>query len=392
MSVWEDLPGQDHAVEQLKRAAESGSPTHAWLMTGPPGSGRSNAARAFAAALLCERPHGEVGCGECHSCRTVVADSNPDVSTVVTENVNYMIEDVRELITKAQDRPASGKWRVIIMEDADRMTERTTNVLLKAIEEPPPHSIWILCAPSPADVLVTIRSRCRNVNLRVPSRESVSELLIRRDGLSPEQADFASRVSQGHIGIARRLARSEETRKRREATVRMPFTLKTASDAVRAAGSLVEISTAEANSSADDRAAEEERGLKTAFGIEADATIPAQLRSQFKQIEETRKRRARRGVHDSLDRSLLDLATVYRDVLTLQLETGEELINEHMRQALQDFADKATPTETLERIDAISQARHHISANVNPLMAVEAMMVTLISHHSTYPATKGVRS
>ncbi|GAA2558469.1 DNA polymerase-3 subunit delta' [Neomicrococcus aestuarii] len=389
MSVWDDLPGQEHAVEQLRRAAESGSPTHAWLMTGPPGSGRSNAARAFAAALLCERG---TGCGECHACRTVLADSNPDVTTVVTENVTYMIEDVRELITKAQDRPASGAWRVIIMEDADRMTERTTNVLLKAIEEPPPHSVWILCAPSPADVLVTIRSRCRNVNLRVPSRESVTELLIRRDGLSPEQADFAARVSQGHIGIARRLARSEETRKRRETTVRIPFALKSASDAVRAAGTLVDLATAEATSSADDRAAEEERGLRTAFGIEADATIPPQLRSQFKNIEETRKRRARRGIHDSLDRSLLDVATVYRDILTLQLDTNEELINEHLRDQLQDVANRSSATDTLAHIDAISLARHHITSNVNPLMAVEAMMVSLISQHSTYSTSQGVRS
>lgn len=389
MSVWDDLPGQEHAVEQLRRAAESGSPTHAWLMTGPPGSGRSNAARAFAAALLCERG---TGCGECHACRTVLADSNPDVTTVVTENVTYMIEDVRELITKAQDRPASGAWRVIIMEDADRMTERTTNVLLKAIEEPPPHSVWILCAPSPADVLVTIRSRCRNVNLRVPSRESVIELLIRRDGLSPEQADFAARVSQGHIGIARRLARSEETRKRRETTVRIPFALKSASDAVRAAGTLVDLATAEATSSADDRAAEEERGLRTAFGIEADATIPPQLRSQFKNIEETRKRRARRGIHDSLDRSLLDVATVYRDILTLQLDTNEELINEHLRDQLQDVANRSSATDTLAHIDAISLARHHITSNVNPLMAVEAMMVSLISQHSTYSTSQGVRS
>jgi DNA polymerase-3 subunit delta' len=321
-----------------------------------------------------------------------LADSNPDVTTVVTENVTYMIEDVRELITKAQDRPASGAWRVIIMEDADRMTERTTNVLLKAIEEPPPHSVWILCAPSPADVLVTIRSRCRNVNLRVPSRESVTELLIRRDGLSPEQADFAARVSQGHIGIARRLARSEETRKRRETTVRIPFALKSASDAVRAAGTLVDLATAEATSSADDRAAEEERGLRTAFGIEADATIPPQLRSQFKNIEETRKRRARRGIHDSLDRSLLDVATVYRDILTLQLDTNEELINEHLRDQLQDVANRSSATDTLAHIDAISLARHHITSNVNPLMAVEAMMVSLISQHSTYSTSQGVRS
>lgn len=198
MSVWKDLPGQERVIEQLQRAATGGAMTHAWLMTGPPGSGRTNAARAFAAALECEKPDpASKGCGECQACRTVLAGTHPDVSMVTTENVTYSIEDVRHLINTAHDRPATGRWRIIIVEDADRMTERTTNVLLKAIEEPPPHTVWILCAPSPADVLITVRSRCRNVTLRIPDNADVAELLVRRDGLTPEQAEFAARYRRG---------------------------------------------------------------------------------------------------------------------------------------------------------------------------------------------------
>lgn len=379
MSVWDELPGQEHAVAQLSRAVAGGSPTHAWLFTGPPGSGRSNAARAFAAALQCETG---TGCGACKSCRLVAASGHPDVAMVSTENVTYAIADVRELIAKAQARPSGGRWRIIIMEDADRMAERTTNVLLKAIEEPPPHTIWILCAPSPADVLVTIRSRCRPLSLRVPSREAVADLLVRRDGLTAEQASFAARVSQSHIGVARRLARSEEARLRRDKTVKLPLRLRSVADAVRAAGEIVEISTTEASSSSQERADAETAALREMLGLEPDAVVPPQLRSQFKQIEESAKRRSRRGVSDSLDRSLIDLTTVYRDVLVLQLGAGTELVNDYLGEPLREYAAHGTPTDTLGRIDLISRARQRIAANVTPLIAMEALMAGLIPRRS----------
>ncbi|GAA4367248.1 DNA polymerase III subunit delta' [Paeniglutamicibacter cryotolerans] len=378
-NVWDDLPGQDAAIAQLRRSAAENAPAHAWLFTGPPGSGRSNAARAFAAALLCQCPDPrQRGCGTCSSCRTVLAGSNPDVALVSTENVNYAIADVRELISKAQDKPSGGKWRIIIMEDAARMTERTTNVLLKSIEEPPPHTVWILCAPSPADVLVTIRSRCRPVGLRIPSRAAVTELLVRRDGLTPAQAEFAARVSQSHVGIARRLARDEGARLRRDRTVRMPLGLRTVSDAVMAAAALVDLSTAEASSSAEERATAESASLRESLGLDAEASIPAQLRSQFKALEEKQKRRARRGTHDALDRSLIDLSTFFRDVLTLQLGTGSELVNDYLAEDLRAFATHGTAAQSLERIDAIAEARRRIGSNVAPLLAMEAMMVTLL--------------
>lgn len=379
MSVWDDLPGQEAAVEQLRRAAADGTPTHAWLFTGPPGSGRSNAARSFAAALQCAAPApGDRGCGECQSCRTVMAGTHPDVSLVATENVTYAIADVRELIGRAQDRPSGGKWRVIIMEDADRMTERTTNVLLKSIEEPPPHTVWILCAPSPADVLVTVRSRCRSVSLRVPNRDAVAELLVRRDGLTADQAEFAARVSQGHIGIARRLARDEGARLRRDRTVRLPLGLRGVSDAVLAAAELVELATAEATASAEERGAADARQLRETLGLEPDSAVPPQLRSQFKQLEELNKRRARRGANDSLDRALIDLTTFFRDVLAVQLGTGTELVNDYLARELRAYAGRSTAEQTLARIDYIAEARERIAANVQPLLAMEAMMAGLL--------------
>lgn len=378
MDVWDDLPGQEKAIAALRRAVAEGNPAHAWLFTGPPGSGRSNAARAFAAALQCQHPDAAMrGCGSCKACVTVLAGTHPDVALIATEKVNYQIEDVRVLITKAQDRPSTAPWRVIIVEDADRMTERTTNVLLKSIEEPPPHTVWILCAPSPADVLVTIRSRCRSVSLAVPTRAAVAELLVRRDGLSEEQADFAARVSQSHIGIARRLARDPEARRRRDTTVRLPLRIRTVSDAVMAAAELVELSTAEATASATERAETEAASLRTALGLEADAPVPPQQRSAFKALEENAKRRARRATHDALDRSLIDMTTFFRDVLLVQLNASTELVNDYLSDPLHAYANASRPEATVAKIDAIAEARARIGANVAPLLAIEAMMVSL---------------
>lgn len=379
MSVWTDLPGQSAVVEQLSRAAASERPTHAWLFTGPPGSGRTNAARAFAAALLCEQPDPAArGCGQCHACHTALSGSNADVMVMATENVSFTIQEVREWVAKAQDKPSSGRWRIMIVEDADRMAERTTNVLLKAIEEPPPRTIWILCAPSPADVLVTIRSRCRPVGLRTPPQQDVAELLVRRDGADPALADFAARVSQSHIGIARRLAADKEARERRDRIVRLPLRLRGVSDAVIAAGELVDIANADAAASSESRNEAEREALLHALGAPETGTLPPAIRSQLKQLEEEQKRRAKRSVSDSLDRVMIDLTTFFRDVLTLQLDTGAQLINEQLRSELEAYAGRSTPEQTLGRMDAIAEARQRLSTNVSPVLAMEAMAVSLL--------------
>ncbi|MGO4589483.1 DNA polymerase III subunit delta' [Paenarthrobacter sp. 2TAF44] len=381
MSVWDDLQGQAPVVAQLKQAAQGESGlTHAWLFTGPPGSGRSNAAKAFAAALNCEQDDVTLrGCGECAACHTILGETHSDVTFVRTEKVTITIDEARELVSKAGDRPATGRWRIIIVEDADRMAERTTNVLLKAIEEPTPRTIWMLCAPSPADVLVTIRSRCRPVSLRLPPASDVAALLVRRDGIDPELADRAARAAQSHIGIARRLARDADARERRLETVRIPLGLRGVTAAVMMAEKLVKIATDEANSSNDERDAAEKIALLASLGAPESGTLPPSMRSQVRQLEDDQKRRAKRSITDSLDRTLTDLLSFYRDVLIIQLGNAVELVNVELKSDLEEYAARSTPEATLARMDAINKARVRITTtNVAPLLAVESMATSLI--------------
>lgn len=381
MSVWDDLQGQAPVVAQLKQAAQGETGlTHAWLFTGPPGSGRSNAAKAFAAALNCEQDDVTLrGCGECAACHTILGETHSDVTFVRTEKVTITIDEARELVSKAGDRPATGRWRIIIVEDADRMAERTTNVLLKAIEEPTPRTIWMLCAPSPADVLVTIRSRCRPVSLRLPPASDVAALLVRRDGIDPELADRAARAAQSHIGIARRLARDADARERRLETVRIPLGLRGVTAAVMMAEKLVKIATDEANSSNDERDAAEKIALLASLGAPESGTLPPSMRSQVRQLEEDQKRRAKRSITDSLDRTLTDLLSFYRDVLIIQLGNAVELVNVELKSNLEEYAARSTPEATLARMDAINKARVRITTtNVAPLLAVESMATSLI--------------
>jgi DNA polymerase-3 subunit delta' len=380
MSVWGQLVGQATVVEQLRRAAAGDGLTHAWLFTGPPGSGRSTAAKAFAAALNCEVDDVLArGCGVCAGCRAVLAESHADVTFVRTEKVTITIDEARELVAKSGDRPSTGRWRIIVVEDADRMAERTTNVLLKAIEEPTPRTIWMLCAPSPADVLVTIRSRCRPVSLRLPPVPDVAALLVERDGADPDLALQAARSAQSHIGIARRLVHDSAARERRAATVRLPLTLSSVSQAVNLAEQIVKIATDEAASSNEERDAQERSRLLETLGVSADEKLPPSLRAQVRQLEEDQKRRAKRSVTDSLDRTLTDLLSFYRDVLMVQLGGVVEPVNTEIASEIADFAAKTTPHVTLARMDAINTTRQRITTtNVAPLLAVEAMAVSLI--------------
>ncbi|MEZ2372936.1 DNA polymerase III subunit delta' [Arthrobacter sp. RCC_34] len=380
MTVFDELRGQDAVVTQLRRAAAGDGMTHAWLFTGPPGSGRSNAATAFAAALNCEQPDpAQRGCGQCHACRTILGETHPDVQHVRTEKVTITIDEARELVSTAGNHPASGRWRIIIVEDADRMAERTTNVLLKAIEEPTARTVWMLCAPSPADVLVTIRSRCRGVGLRLPAVDDVAALLVARDGVDPALAASAARMAQSHVGIARRLARDADARQRRLETVRFPLALKGITSAVLMAERLMSIATAEADSSNAERDATERAALLGSLGLEEGATVPPALRSQLKRLEEDQKRRGKRSVTDSLDRTLTDLLSFYRDVLILQVGATGSLVNEEIRADIEAFAADGTPEETLARIDAINLTRRRlVTSNVAPLLALEGMAAGLV--------------
>jgi DNA polymerase-3 subunit delta' len=374
VSAWDQVVGQGDALDSLVAAAAGDrAMTHAWLITGPPGSGRSIAARAFAAALQC--PNG--GCGECHACRTAVAGTHADVTIVATEKVTISVDEVRSLVSHAQSAPSEGRWRVIIIEDADRMTERTSNVLLKAVEEPPPRTVWILCAPSLHDVATTIHSRCRVVTLRIPDAEVVARLLIERDGVEPALARECALAAQCHIGVARRLASDPEARARRERVLALASDVRGVGDAVLAAGELVAVADDDAKAATGERDAAELAELYVTLGVDPGERLPPALRAQVRQLEEDQKRRATRAKRDVLDRALLDLLSFYRDVAVVQTGAGVALVNEGHREGIAGIAQREPLTRTLGMMDAIGVARERLAGNVAPVLALEAMFLEL---------------
>jgi DNA polymerase-3 subunit delta' len=382
VSVWAEVIGQEPTVARLQAAAASAHGdgalmTHAWLLTGPPGSGRSIAARSFAAALQCaENPP---GCGRCHSCTTVLAGSHADVTTVRTEGTIIAVKDARPLVSLAQRRPSVGRWRVILVEDADRLNEQAGNALLKALEEPTPRTVWLLCAPSAEDVLITIRSRSRHLSLRTPPPDDVAQLLVERDGVDPAMAAFAARAALSHVGLARRLATDEQARIRRRTVVQLPLALRSVGDAVIQAGTLLSTANEEAAAGTAQRDEAERAALLRALGADTAArTQPPHVRAQLTELENNHKRRAKRFVGDMLDRSLLDLLSVYRDVLVLHADQHADLINAEMRPDLVRLARALSPEQALQRMDVIRETRARLSTtNAAPLLALEAMAVAL---------------
>ncbi|GAA2709590.1 MULTISPECIES: DNA polymerase III subunit delta' [Streptomyces] len=393
MSVWEDLVGQDRVIEQLAAAAHDagalvaagGAPegasrmTHAWLFTGPPGSGRATAARAFAAALQCVTPTGDVGCGFCEGCHTTLVGTHADVEIVRTDLLSIGVKETRDLVRRAQLSPAGGRWQVIVLEDADRLTEGAGNVLLKAVEEPAPRTVWLLCAPSLEDVLPTIRSRCRSLTLRTPPTAAVADVLVRRDGVEPELAARVSRATQGHIGRARRLATDERARARREAVLRVPLRVADVGGCLKAAQELIDAAAEDAKQVAEEVDAKETEELRAALGAAAGTggRLPRGTAGAMKELQDRQKRRATRTQRDSLDLALTDLAGFYRDVLAMQLGSSVELANGDVRDSLERVAGASRPEQTLRRIEAISACREALDRNVAPLLAVEAMTVAL---------------
>jgi DNA polymerase-3 subunit delta' len=375
VKVWQELLGQPEAIEQLRRvvAGKNSGFQHSWLFTGPAGSGRSTLARAFAAALQCDQD----GCGECSSCRLIAADAHPDVRMLVTDKVIISIEEVRQLVQFAALGSSVGKYRIVIIEDADRMSERTSNVLLKALEEPQERTVWILCAPSAADMLPTIRSRTRNVVLRLPSTEEVAQLLVQRDGVKEELALASARQAQQHVGMARRLALSPDARTRRMDTLRELVSIKNLSGAMATAERLLAIAKKDAESSSDEKNEQERAKLLKAYGIE-EGKIPPNLRSEFKQLEENQKRRNTRAMRDGIDRILTDMESLFRDILSLQLGAEAPLINEELRSEIEQRAQATSAENSINVLEAITLSRSRLESNVRDLVVLESLCTKLI--------------
>jgi DNA polymerase-3 subunit delta' len=380
-SVFDDLVGQEHIIEILKGAVaasrtgeESQEMTHAWVFTGPPGSGRSSAAVAFAQALTCPNN----GCGTCNDCNSAKTHAHPDVEIIRTEGLSIKVEEVRELLTRVAWAPSMGGWRVVVMEDADRLTESAANALLKAIEEPGTRTVWLLCAPTLHDLLPTIRSRCRHLQLRTPSLEAVTNVLINRDHIAPGMADFAARVSQGHIGRAKYLATNESVRSNRKTIMQLPLQLGSLAAAFQAAQTLVDLATTEANASSDERDEKEVEKLQEAYGKGATGRGMASGGAKaVKELEKEQKSRSIRMVRDSIDGALLDIATFYRDVMMVQSGNTDSMINTDMREQIESYAANFPAHSTINKINAIMDARENLARNSAPLVTCEALMCQL---------------
>ncbi|WP_221354893.1 DNA polymerase III subunit delta' [Streptomyces beigongshangae] len=398
MTVWDDLVGQEKVGEQLAAAArdadalvtavatdapppDASKMTHAWLFTGPPGSGRSTTARAFAAALQCTSPDralgGIPGCGFCDGCHTSLIGTHADVQIIRTDLLSIGVKETRDLVRRAQLSPAVGRWQVIVLEDADRLTEGAGNVLLKAVEEPAPRTVWLLCAPSLEDVLPTIRSRCRHLTLRTPPVAAVADVLVRRDGIEPDVAAAVARATQGHIGRARRLATDERARARRAAVLKLPLRIEDVGGCLKAAQELVDAASEDARQVAEETDGKETEDMKTALGAAQGGRMPRGTAGVMKELEDKQKRRKTRTQRDSLDLALIDLTTFYRDVLALQFGTDLALSNTEMQDTLDRLARGSSPETTLRRMEAIAACREALDRNVAPLLAVEAMTMAL---------------
>ena len=398
MTVWDALIGQPGAVEALSRAATEGrlivqadrgddsarnedreslkgALSHAWLITGPPGSGRSTAATALAAALQCT---GEpVGCGVCPGCHTTLQKTNADVQQYATDKRIITRKDARAWVRRSYEAPPGGKWRVTIIEDADRIQDQSAGVLLKAVEEPPERGVWVLCAPTLDEVIPTIRSRCRHLNLRTPSVEDVAEYLSKSEGVGLDVAEQAAILAQAHVGVARALIRNPELRRERVDLMTTLLKPRSVGEAVVAAGRLHDAGKAQATADTESKNQRERAALLENLGAEEGKRVPPALRPQIRALEEDQKRRAARALHDTLDRVLTDMLGFFRDVLTVQLGSEAQFVNVDLDEQIRAKAAALTPRAVLTCTSAIEKARADLQTNAAPLLVLESLAITL---------------
>lgn len=380
--VWAEVAGQAEAISTLQAAALAArqpggrAMTQSWLIVGPPGSGRSVAARAFAAALQCTDER-YPGCGRCRACQDVMAATHPDVYNLNTDQVQVAREEIRKVVDLAYTHPSTGRWRIIMVEDYDRVTVESSNILLKALEEPPERTVWLLCAPSSADVLPTIKSRCRLLQLRIPAVGAVAELLVRRNWADAATAEQVAAEAGSHIGRAKALAENPQLRVEREKMIRLVAGGDGVSDAVWAAEAIVKAAEEQAKSIQSQAAQQQRESLLATFGVDDEKQLPPAQRTQLKHILEDQAKRERRAKFDVWDRILEDISSFYRDVLMVQMNGGGTLINPMLRDLINEKAARTEATQTLQHLEAIRQAKRRLARNANPDLALSAMCITL---------------
>ncbi len=313
-----------------------------------------------------------------------MAGTHADVRRVVPEGLSIGVDDMRAIVQMASRRPGTGRWQVVVIEDADRLTEGAANALLKVVEEPPPSTVFLLCAPSvdPEDIAITLRSRCRHVALVTPQADAIAQVLMDSDGLSADEAHWAASVSGGHVGRARRLATDPDARDRRKRALALARDAATPSRTYAAAEELVAAAEAESKALTEDRNEAEAEELRTALGAggtgKGTAGTMRGAAGALKDLEKRQKSRQTRASRDALDRALIDLATYFRDALAVSVGAASVTANHpDMADRAAAMADHASPDRLLRCIEAVLVCREALATNVKPKFAVDAMVATV---------------
>ena len=381
MKILENIVGQPQVVSILEKAIQASrnseddnqEMTHAWLFAGPPGSGKSVAAMAFAAALVCPND----GCGECIDCKTAIDGSHLDIEIFKTEGLSIKIDEVRELISRSATSPSISSWRIVLIQDIQRLTEAAANALLKAIEEPSSRTVWLLTATSSIEVLPTIRSRCRYIQLKTPTKESIVKLLTDRNNIDPQLAEYSARVSQGHIGRAIFISQNPNLRTTRNEVIELVLSIKDTASAFLVASKLIDMTNEDAKTTSEALSEKEKHQLQNAYQGSGRGLLPGGS-TAVKDLEKSQKNRLARSIQDSLDRLLLDILSIFRDIMIIQLSKSETIINIERMQFLQDFALNNSQVEIHEFIQRIMQARASLRANSSSLSVIENLMIAIV--------------
>lgn len=372
------------AINSARSGAGDSGMTHSWLFTGPPGAGRSTAAIGLAAGLLCTGA--TPACGQCHSCREVLAGTHPDLVHLKPETLSIGVDTVRELNRQANMAPSHGKWRCIIMEDADRLTESAANALLKTVEEPPASTVILMCAPStdPQDFSVTLRSRCRHVYVPAPTTAQVAQLLLEESGqVGSEQATqlahLAASAAAGHIGRARHLLISQTAQARRARALGIIAGFNQGNRPYREISVLLKQLDADASVELAQVEEQEEAALKRVVGADmkgrGTAAAQAQARRELTNLEKTQKTRRSRYVRDLVDLCLVDMAGLLRDALMIAAGAQQiPAIHQDFAQAAAFLAEMLGERGLVAALDAVTQCRERIQKNVKAATALDGLL------------------
>lgn len=360
------------------RGGQGHAMAHSWLFTGPPGAGRSVVAKAFAAALVCTDEK-EIGCGRCQGCLDTFADKHTDVVHVVPEELSIPIDTVRKIIDQAARLPTISAWRVIIIDDADRLTQEAADAFLKTVEEPPASTVIIMCAPStdPQDFSQTLRSRCRHLYIPAPSRGEIVRMLI-DEGASESDAALAAAASLRHVGRARRLVSTPAVQQRRAAALNLAELIFHGDQAFKAVATLIKTAEKEAKTDFEEVDEAERQALANALGIGAKGKGAAKAlqgaSSTVKDLEKKQKARGTRRSRDIMDLALVDLAALYRDAMIIRSGAQVELNHPDFEGLAREIAERMDLEGLTACQEAISTCREHLDQSVLPAVAFNGMV------------------